>query len=357
MRYEYIGVAVVVLLCAKFIRSRPHDEEEDLGERGNGEKEKEKEKEKEREREVGNIANTTTTGSEEEEEMVMMGDDKEKDRPPPVPKYFDEESESEAELVSDNEREEVEEREKEKREKQKTQNGDVVVTVVDPSPSSSSSPPLSPPPLVRQESIHLTFTQIKATKPFRLLLLANFFGSFGYGTPFIHVVPYARDQGISKGKASVILSLFGLASLFGRISLGYLADKTGRIEMLKLSALIMGVSSLLWPFLAVDFWQLSIFAIVYGFTAGAFISLPPSIAAMYFGVKNIAPVVGYLFFVNAIGSVAGPVFAGLMYDESGNYDAAGVFTGVSLLSAALTWHMLPTPKLMTPPTMMRSSSE
>jgi len=182
---------------------------------------------------------------------------------------------------------------------------------------------------------------IMRLREFQLLILANVVGSLGYGNPFLHLVPYARDQGVSKGGASLILAVVGICSLTGRVALGMLADKTGRLRTLCVSVAIMGVASILWPIVAKSFWPLIVYAALYGFNAGAFVSLPPAVAADYFGAERISSVVGLLFCANAIPAAIGPVICGYIFDGTGSYFGAGLLTGASLLGAVCIWMIIP----------------
>eukprot|EP01006_Ploeotia_vitrea_P034539 TRINITY_DN65761_c3_g1_i1.p2 TRINITY_DN65761_c3_g1~~TRINITY_DN65761_c3_g1_i1.p2 ORF type:complete len:599 (-),score=285.23 TRINITY_DN65761_c3_g1_i1:612-2408(-) len=193
----------------------------------------------------------------------------------------------------------------------------------------------------RQQQQPMTLSEILHSRPFRLLLLANFMGSFGYGTPFFHIVPFAKQQGVSEADASIVLSMFGIASLVGRISLGRAADDLGRLRVLRWSVAIMGVVSILWPFVALDLSLMVVYALVYGFNAGAFVSLPPAIATDYFGTSHISTLVGVLFAMNGVPSSSGPAIAGWLYDETDSYVGAGMMTGVSLLCAVAVWSMMP----------------
>ena len=54
---------------------------------------------------------------------------------------------------------------------------------------------------------------------------------FGYCMPFVHLPNYALQHGLSVDQSNLILSMIGIASAGGRISLGFVADRVGKLLM------------------------------------------------------------------------------------------------------------------------------
>ena len=96
------------------------------------------------------------------------------------------------------------------------------------------------------------------------------------------------------------------------------------------------IISFLVLLLAKEFWMLVLFAIVYGFAHGGYATLISPMVAELFGMRSHGAILGILIFLGTIGGAAGPVFAGYLFDVTGNYQslfimciAAGV-TGLVL---------------------------
>ena len=66
------------------------------------------------------------------------------------------------------------------------------------------------------------------SRAFLLLYLALVVIWIGASMPFVHLVPYAEDYGLTHSTAVVIFGLIGVGSLAGRFALGGLADRLGR---------------------------------------------------------------------------------------------------------------------------------
>lgn len=60
---------------------------------------------------------------------------------------------------------------------------------------------------------------------FIIFTISNFCTSIGFNVPYVYLAAQADTLGISKERASYLLSIIGIANTVGRIVLGYLADK------------------------------------------------------------------------------------------------------------------------------------
>ena len=141
-------------------------------------------------------------------------------------------------------------------------------------------------------------------------------------------------------RTSWLLASLGLASVCGRITMGALADKIGRKLSLQICLFTMSAAGFAWRYTE-SFTAILLFAVVYGFNAGGFPSLPPTIISDYFGDAKIGALVGLSFTADAVGVALGPPICGWIFDAAGNYDAASAFTGAMLLVSACTLFLLP----------------
>jgi MFS family permease len=115
----------------------------------------------------------------------------------------------------------------------------------------------------------------------------------GASVPFVHLVPYAEDHGLSHGAAVAIFGLVGIGSISGRFLLGSGADRFSRRGLL--AAAFAGIALMqLWLLAATTAWQLSIFSLVFGACYGGFVALYPAIAVDYFGGRNASGIIGVL---------------------------------------------------------------
>ncbi len=156
------------------------------------------------------------------------------------------------------------------------------------------------------------------TKPFILLYAAIAALSLPLFVPFVHIVPFARDLGISEGTSVLLASLIGIGSIAGRFGLGTVADRLGRRATM--TAMFLGLTLMLALWLvSSDAWLIAIFALVYGACYGGFVALVPAVIIDYLGTRNAGAIIGALYTSVAPGTLAGPPLAGYAYDFWGSY--------------------------------------
>lgn len=84
------------------------------------------------------------------------------------------------------------------------------------------------------------------TRRFVGLYLACLVAGLGVFVPFVHLVPYAIDQGIPATVAVWLLAGIGIGSTIGRFFLGSVADSVGREKFLVAMYVGMAVSLAIW---------------------------------------------------------------------------------------------------------------
>ena len=142
--------------------------------------------------------------------------------------------------------------------------------------------------------------------------------SFGLFVPFVHLVPYALDHGVSRPLALLLLGGIGAGSTAGRFVLGGLADRLGRRLGLIVMFAGMALAFATWGF-ATHLWPLAVFAIAYGVFYGGFVALLPALVMDYFGGRNVSGIIGTLYTSVAFGTLIGPSAAGFAFDVSHSY--------------------------------------
>ncbi len=154
--------------------------------------------------------------------------------------------------------------------------------------------------------------------------------------PLIHIVPFAVDLGISQVRAATLISVIGLAGFAGRLFIGPVSDRLGRIPTLGFCLLLQGLAFLGFLYstsLDLLYPAVAVFGASYGGTTALF----PAIIGDFFGRIAVGAIVGFIFGVAGSTAAFGPGVAGYLYDIYGNYEIAFVlsaglnFLGVFLL--------------------------
>lgn len=153
---------------------------------------------------------------------------------------------------------------------------------------------------------------------FWMLYLACALNCIGTFVPFVHLAPYAMDQGLSRAEGVWLVGLIGVGSTAGRFVLGGLADRMGRGRSYALTMFGTGIALLYWNF-AEGFAALAIFALIFGLSYGGFVALAPAYAADLFGLRAMSAVLGVYYTSVAFGTLLGPTLAGWVFDTTGSY--------------------------------------
>ena len=134
----------------------------------------------------------------------------------------------------------------------------------------------------------------------------------------IHFVAMMVDRGFTFVVASSLLGAVALVSLLGRIGISWLGDFVDKRYLL---AATLGLTSLtMLAMTQVQTRPLLIGALVlYAVAYGGSIVLPVSLQADYFGRKSFATIRGLMSTVQTVGTLIGPVFAGVVFDLTGDY--------------------------------------
>ncbi|MCJ1380158.1 hypothetical protein MMC17_003261 [Xylographa soralifera] len=140
-----------------------------------------------------------------------------------------------------------------------------------------------------------------------------------YYTPVYFFSSYAQTLGYSDTAGANFIALSNACNFAGKIGLGYLADRYGRLNALVLTTLLSAVATLtLWlpssaPLGAEARQGLFItYTCLYGVTASAYVSLFPTALAEQFGIQNFASINGLLYMIRGIGTLVGTPVAGAL---------------------------------------------
>ena len=159
------------------------------------------------------------------------------------------------------------------------------------------------------------------TKQFWMLCVAMTTIQFIVNSLLVHIPPHAIDLGVSSSKAAQLIAIIGATSIVGRISVPTFGDRFGLHKAL-LGCFLLALSTLVWLYFSNEYWQLVVFVLIYGFSHGGFFTLMSPLLAEMFSTKALGSLFGILTFCGTIGGAVGPLFLGLMFDNTGSYKIA-----------------------------------
>ncbi len=178
------------------------------------------------------------------------------------------------------------------------------------------------------------------SRGFVMLFLSSMFCCMGFFIPFVHLVPYALDQGLGESTGLYLLAVIGASSLIGRVLLTAASDRLGRRNSMAAMYLAIGVSFLLW-YAGGGIAVLALFAVLYGVGSGGYVAMIAPIIAEYFGTEKIGSMLGFFMPSIAVGGFFGPWLAGYAFDLWGSYDVPFLAAGGFGLTAGLFAMLMP----------------
>lgn len=166
------------------------------------------------------------------------------------------------------------------------------------------------------------------------ILCAIFFvvAACGNGTS-AHVAPLLTDRGVSGRSAAFAASLFGIASIAGRVGTGYLVDRffAPRVAAILFAGATAGIA-LLWS--GVTGSAAMIASLLLGLAIGAEADLMPFLISRYFGMRSMAELYGCAFGSYTLGNATGRYLIAHGFDATRSYQTPLAFAFVALLLAA-----------------------
>ncbi|XP_069756711.1 monocarboxylate transporter 12-B [Narcine bancroftii] len=176
------------------------------------------------------------------------------------------------------------------------------------------------------------------TPDFLVFAVSLLFMAYGCSTPFVHLVPYAVSAGVNQKQAAFLMSILGIVDIVGNISFGWLMDR-GCLKKYRKYCYILttgldGLSSLFIPILT-SFPLLVPYAILYGYFDGAYVSLIPVVTSDIAGNAFLSSALGIVYFIHGIPYLIGPPIAGWLVDATGNYTAAFLVSGLSMIFSSM----------------------
>ena len=136
--------------------------------------------------------------------------------------------------------------------------------------------------------------------------------------PIFHMISYAIDCGVPAMTAATVFGTAGVASLFGRIVFGLLADRLGAKPTLVGGLLLQAASIQVYYFVRTPEAFYAI-AMLFGLSYGGVMPLYAILVREYFGARIMGTVFGAVVMMSTIGMAIGPWAGGYIFDHFGGY--------------------------------------
>lgn len=187
------------------------------------------------------------------------------------------------------------------------------------------------------------------TRVFWYMNVVIFFQTAVLGTVTLFAIPYLTSLGISRSTAGVVVSLYTVVSLCGRMPIGILADFFRKTYVTAMTIFLLGVGLLLfWMFNSeTPFWMFVLFALTYGIGISGIMPLRLPLLVEYYGRGNIGTIFGLSGIASTVAAVASAPLAGWVFDTYADYKPVWLFLlGFSVIAVIL---MLTIPRTLKKP--------
>jgi MFS family permease len=179
------------------------------------------------------------------------------------------------------------------------------------------------------------------TLDFWLLLVGSSVTIGAIGTVISHFVLYLRDAGHTVSWASRMLSVLLISSLAGRVTVGYVADRFTRKNVMALFYLVLALAiPLLFP--RNSNGAIAAFAVIFGFAMGADYMMIPLVAADCFGLASLGKLLALIIMADSLVQTSGPVLAAYIYETRHSYTLAWEIISAAGILGALAIYLIST---------------
>ena len=153
--------------------------------------------------------------------------------------------------------------------------------------------------------------------------------------PFIYLVTYATDRGVSPPAAAKLISVLGVGSVIGRLGIGPIAARMGVLPLVVMAFAVQPIAYLVWLSAGASYALMALFAGLLGIGYGGYVALSPVAAAQLFGLQGLGRVLGVLYTSAGVGALIGPEGLGIVIERAGFSTAILMSVGLSGLATAI----------------------
>ncbi|CAF3834861.1 unnamed protein product [Rotaria sp. Silwood1] len=177
---------------------------------------------------------------------------------------------------------------------------------------------------------------------FALFAVSNFLTSLGFNVPYNFANDLAADAKVIEHQRHWIIMSIGIANCFGRVIIGYLADRSwvNRLTLYNTTLIIAGIATMFAPFCNSLVHTHMTYAGLFGFFSGGYVGLTSIIIVDLVGVDKLSDAFGVLLLFQGVAVAIGTPIVGTMRDAFSSFDRPYlwpylIFGGSILLSGLI----------------------
>lgn len=197
---------------------------------------------------------------------------------------------------------------------------------------------------------HFTAKRAMRTRAFWMISLGHGSALIVVSAVIAHVALYlTEDRGFTAQRAALIAGLIPIFQLVGTALGGYLGDRINKrlIVAVAMCAHAVGLLAMTWVGGSI---AIGAFVALHGLAWGARGPLMQAIRADYFGSTYFPQIMGWSAIVVTLGTVLGPLLAGILADSTGDYKLGFTIIAGLAFFGNIFWALASPPRPLAPTT-------
>ncbi|KAI0870144.1 monocarboxylate permease-like protein [Hypoxylon argillaceum] len=171
---------------------------------------------------------------------------------------------------------------------------------------------------------------------YALIIASGFIVNLGIYTPYFFLPEYALSRGIDPLFSTYLVAILNGSSFFGRIILGFISDRAGRLNTFGAAATVSAILLFVWTHCTTKA-AIIVFAVFYGFFSGGVSScFSTSLASSAKNPSNTGTYIGQGSAIGALAILIGPPVNGAFLARYGGFGQLSIFSGVVSITGLLT---------------------
>ncbi|MDA0815389.1 MAG: MFS transporter [Chloroflexi bacterium] len=180
--------------------------------------------------------------------------------------------------------------------------------------------------------VDFTARQAMRTLSFWTISLGHSSALFVVGAVMVHLFLHLTESfGYSDERAAFFIGLMTVFQIVGQVGGASLGDFVSKRLIVIICMMMHAIGLLLLAYINAT-WAVVAFCVLNGTAWGTRGPLMQAIRADYFGRSSFGTIMGFSSLIIMIGTTAGPLIAGFLYDRTGSYELA--FTIIAAIAAA-----------------------
>ncbi|XP_075973916.1 monocarboxylate transporter 14-like [Anticarsia gemmatalis] len=169
--------------------------------------------------------------------------------------------------------------------------------------------------------------------------------------PYFYISNFMQLSGYNETQGTWMLSVFGVATIFGIVGLGWMGDLpwVNVTKTYAICLILCGVTIILFPVLIrsmdptspYSFYILALNAVMFGLMFSSSYSYTPSILVELIALERFTMAYGLVLLSQGVGHLIGPPMAGALKDVTGYWDAAFYVAGLWVIISGFLVGVIP----------------